>query len=127
MLIRTRYLLAIGMLLGALTACSSSSSTGSTPPSTSSGSTSSSTGGGTTVTITDFKFTPATLSVAVGTKVTFVNQGATVHTATTQDSSTISSGNLTKGQSYTVTFTKKGTYNYICTIHPFMQGTIVVH
>jgi plastocyanin len=38
----------------------------------------------------------------------------------------INSGNLSHGQSYSVTLTKPGTYQYICTIHPNMKGTITV-
>ena len=49
-----------------------------------------------------------------------------MHTATSSTGKTINSPNLAKGQSYTVTFTKAGTYSYICSIHQYMKGTITV-
>jgi plastocyanin len=117
---RIRSLVLALVLVGAAAACGSSSSSGT--PTTGSGSP----GPGNTVTIKDFKFTPASLTVKVGTKVTFINEDTTTHTATSQGGSTISSGNLAHGQSYTVTFTKAGTYQYICSIHPYMKGTVTV-
>jgi plastocyanin len=117
---RIRSLVLALVLVGAAAACGSSSSSGT--PTTGSGSP----GPGNTVTIKDFKFTPAMLTVKTGTKVTFVNEDTTTHTATSASGSTISSGNLAKGQSYTVTFTKAGTYQYTCSIHPYMKGTVTV-
>ena len=109
-------------MLTVVTACGSSSSGGATPA----------VGSGAvpknTVVIKDFKFTPSSLSVAVGTKVKFINEDSTPHTATgTGSSALINSGNLNQNQTYTVTFTKAGTYTYSCTIHPYMTGTVVVH
>jgi amicyanin len=125
---RIRFVTLAFTLAAAAAACGSSSSSSTPPAGSSSSSTASSpsAGGGTTVTISDFKFTPATLTVKAGTKVTFVNDGATPHTATSDSGGAINSGNLTHGQSYTFTFTKPGTYQYTCTIHPFMKGTITV-
>jgi LPXTG-motif cell wall-anchored protein len=76
-------------------------------------------------TISDFKFTPGTLTVHVGDSVTWTNDGPTDHTATANDGS-FNTGTLKKGQSASHTFTKAGTFAYICAIHPFMHGTIVV-
>jgi plastocyanin len=121
-MVRIRVVAVVAVLAGLLAACGSSSSAPA-----SSGSSSTPAAGGHTVTISDFKYTPATLSVKAGTKVTFVNQGGTIHNATTQGNSTINTGNLNGGQSMTVTLTKPGTYNYICTLHPFMKGTVIVH
>jgi plastocyanin len=121
-LIRIRNLLVALLLLGVVTACGSSSSGGS-----SAGSGSGSSSSGNAVTIKGFAFHPASLTVKVGTKVTFTNQDGVTHTATgSGNASNINSGNLAKGQSYTVTFTKAGTYNYICNIHQYMKGTIIV-
>jgi plastocyanin len=55
-----------------------------------------------------------------------MNEDSATHTATSSGNAPIDSGNLMNGQSYTVTFTKAGTYKYICSIHPYMNGTIVV-
>jgi amicyanin len=120
---RLRIMFASVALLAAA-ACGSSSSGGA--PSTGSASGGAPGGSGHTVTIKNFSFTPASLTVKVGTKVTFINQDSTPHTATSQGGSTIHSATLSKGQSYTVTFTKPGTYNYICSIHPSMKGTVIV-
>jgi len=76
------------------------------------------------VVISGFAFHPSTLTVPAGTKVTFVNQDDTPHTAT--GSGGFDSGNLNQGQSYTYTFTKPGTYKYICSIHQYMNATIIV-
>jgi plastocyanin len=76
-------------------------------------------------TISDFKFTPGNLTVHVGDTVTWTNDGPTNHTATANDGS-FNTGTLKQGQSASHTFTKAGTFAYICAIHPFMKGTIVV-
>jgi plastocyanin len=115
---RLRILAVATVLAGTLAACSSSSSSSATPPSTANGH---------TVTIKNFAFSPASLTVKTGTKVTFINEDTVQHDATSQGSSTIKSPTLNNGQSYTVTFTKAGTYRYICTIHPNMNGTVIVH
>jgi plastocyanin len=75
--------------------------------------------------ISDFKFTPGTLTVHVGDTVTWTNDGPTNHTATADDGS-FNTGTLKKGQSASHTFTKAGTFAYICAIHPFMKGKVVV-
>jgi LPXTG-motif cell wall-anchored protein len=77
------------------------------------------------VTITDFEFTPATITVDEGDTVTWVNKGPTLHTATAEDGS-FDTGNLDKGESGSATFTSAGTIPYICTPHPFMKGKVVV-
>ncbi len=76
-------------------------------------------------TISDFKFTPAALTIHAGDTVTWTNVGPTEHTATASNGS-FNTGILKKGQSASHTFAQPGTYAYICTIHPFMHGTIVV-
>jgi plastocyanin len=77
------------------------------------------------VTIADFHFTPPTTTVHVGDAITWTNDGPSAHTATAKDGS-FNTGTLSKGQSASHTFTKPGTYAYVCTIHPFMHGTITV-
>ncbi len=76
-------------------------------------------------TISDFKFTPATITIHVGDTITWTNAGPTDHTATASNGS-FDTGILKKGASASHTFTQPGTYAYICTIHPFMHGTVVV-
>jgi amicyanin len=77
------------------------------------------------VNIKDFKFDPATLTVPVGTTVTWTNQDEEPHTVAAKDGSFHSSGLDTRG-TYSFTFTTPGTFDYICGIHPFMTGTVVV-
>ena len=81
--------------------------------------------GGTAVTISDFKFNPATLTVPVGTTVTWTNNDEEPHTIAAKDGSFHSPGMDTHG-TYSFTFTTPGSYDYICSIHPFMTGTVVV-
>lgn len=76
-------------------------------------------------TISDFKFAPATITVHAGESVTWINHGPSTHTATARDGS-FDSGPLKPAASSSHTFTRPGTYQYFCTIHPFMHGTVVV-
>jgi len=79
----------------------------------------------TTVTIADFSFSPASITIHVGDTVTWTNHGPSAHTATASNG-TFNTGVLQKGQSASHTFTTAGTFTYICSIHPFMHGTVVV-
>jgi plastocyanin len=79
-----------------------------------------------TITINNFAFSPSTLTVSPGAKVTVKNADSTTHTVTASDKS-FDTGDIATGA--TTTFTapsKPGTYKYICTIHQFMQGTLTV-
>ena len=80
---------------------------------------------GNSVTIANFAFSPQTLMVKVGTKVTWTNKDKVTHTVTA-DKGAFSSGPLAPGNSFSFTFTQAGTYSYHCSIHPFMMATIVV-
>ena len=77
------------------------------------------------VRIADFSFTPATLSVPVGSRVRWVNGGVAPHTATARDGS-FDSGFLSTGDGFSRTFNAPGTIEYFCTIHPAMTGTVIV-
>jgi amicyanin len=81
--------------------------------------------GGTAVAISDFKFSPATLTVPVGATVTWTNKDEEPHTIAAKDGAFHSPGIDTNG-SYSFTFSTAGSYDYICSIHPFMTGTVVV-
>ncbi len=80
----------------------------------------------TRVNLVDFTFTPARITVAAGTKVTFANTGKTPHNATSSQGGGWDTGMLDGGEAATVTFNKPGTYNFTCTPHPFMIGEVVV-
>lgn len=84
--------------------------------------------GGNTVLIKGFAFAPAALVVKVGTTVTWTNRDTDAHTVTSQgNGGPLASTALSTGQSYSYTFTKPGTYSYLCTIHPFMTATVTVN
>ncbi len=81
--------------------------------------------GGANVDVTDDTFTPATLTIAPGTTVTWTNRGSRRHTVTRTGQ--FDSGLLSAGQTFSFTFTTAGTYAYVCDLHaPAMAGTIVV-
>ncbi len=77
------------------------------------------------VTIDNFSFSPATLTVPSGTTVTWTNQDDMVHTVTAADRAFSSSG-LETGETYSHTFTAPGTYTYFCALHPRMTATVIV-
>lgn len=78
-----------------------------------------------TVTMDDFFFSPASVSVAVGDIVTWRNAGKEPHNAVADDGS-FDTGIVAAGQSASRMFPKPGTFGYICTIHPNMKGTVRV-
>jgi plastocyanin len=75
--------------------------------------------------IANYAFTPPTLTVAAGERVTFVNDDQEPHTATAVDKSFDSEG-LDFHKTWSHVFSKPGTYAYFCQLHPQMKGTIVV-
>jgi plastocyanin len=79
--------------------------------------------GGDKVAVADNTFTPASIEVAVGDTVTFENEGQIAHTVTGDD---FDSGSLAPGDTFTFKASEKGSFSYVCTFHPGMQGTIEV-
>jgi plastocyanin len=77
------------------------------------------------VTIENFNFTPATITVSVGATVTWVNDDDVPHTVTASDKS-YSSQSIDSNAQFSHTFTAPGTYSYFCAIHPFMTAKVVV-
>jgi len=80
---------------------------------------------GTSVVIASFTYTPAKLSVPVGTTIRFRNDDTDAHTVTA-DNGSWDSGGMDPHAVFTYTFTKPGTYTYACALHPWMRGVIVV-
>lgn len=79
----------------------------------------------TTVSIKNFAFNPASISVTKGTTVKWMNNDSTAHQIVSDpDGSVFKSEVLNPGQSYTYTFDETGTFNYHCGIHPFMKGAV---
>jgi plastocyanin len=79
----------------------------------------------TVVEIHNMKFNPPTLTIAAGTKVTWVNEDNSPHTVTDKGKVFRSAGLDTK-DSFSYTFQSPGEFTYFCTIHPMMVGKIVV-
>jgi plastocyanin len=82
-------------------------------------------GGGSDVSIVDFAFDPADLTVAVGDTVTWTNTGSAPHTVKWQDEEP-ESQQLESGATYERTFDSAGSFPYVCGIHSQMTGTITV-
>ena len=78
-----------------------------------------------TVSIRDFFFDPARITVEPGTTVRWVNRGNHPHTVTADDGS-FDSEVLNPGDSFMVTFRSPGTVAYHCEIHPFRRGSVTV-
>ena len=79
----------------------------------------------TEVKIDNFSFGPATLTVAVGTSVTWTNRDDIPHTVVSTDG-VFKSKVLDTDEKFSFTFSKAGTYPYFCSIHPKMTGKVIV-
>jgi len=77
------------------------------------------------VSIAGFAYNPAEITISKGTTVIWTQNDAANHTVTS-DTGLFDSGNLTTGQTFSLTFNEIGTFKYHCTIHPFMKGTVNV-
>jgi len=75
------------------------------------------------VKIANFAFSPDTITVTTGTKITWINEDSTVHTVT---GAGFESGEIKPGQSYNHAFSSPGTYDYHCSIHSSMTGQVIV-
>lgn len=80
-----------------------------------------------TIEIRNFEFQPATVTVSAGDTVEWKNDDSAPHTATANAPKPgFDSGTIQSGTSWRYTASAKGTYSYICTIHPYMKGTLIV-
>ena len=117
-----KVVMALAVCAGLLASCSSSGG------GCKSGGSSSGGGGGASgnaVDVKNFSFNPSSLSVAKGTKVTWTFDDAAKHNVT-DSKNAFKSSDLSGGGTYSFTFNTAGTYSYICTIHPYMKGTVTV-
>jgi plastocyanin len=108
------FLLIAGIAFSACSKGSSYNTTTTTPPVAANA-----------VSIAGMAFSPATLTVAIGTTVIWTNNDGMTHTVTS-DATNFDSGDLVPGSKFSQVFSVAGTYPYHCTIHPTMKGTIVV-
>lgn len=80
----------------------------------------------TEIKIDNFSFTPQTITVPVGSQITWTNQDDIPHTVVSDDKTTFKSKALDTDEKFSFTFTKAGTYTYFCSIHPKMTAKVVV-
>jgi plastocyanin len=76
------------------------------------------------ITIAGFAFSPETLEVRAGETVTWSNQDGAPHVIALKDGR--ASDTLMPGQSYSINFERTGTFDYTCSLHPYMAGRVVV-
>jgi len=79
-----------------------------------------------TIEIKDFAFNPPTLTVKAGEKITWINHDEEPHTVVSVGKKFQKSSALDTDQEFTVVAGAPGTYQYFCSVHPKMIGTIVV-
>ncbi|MEU2117971.1 cupredoxin domain-containing protein [Streptomyces sp. NPDC016459] len=124
---RPHVALTITLLCMLIPLVSCSDSGGSAPTSPSSPATSATAAQEARIVIKDFRFEPADLTVAPGTKVSVVNEDSTPHTVTAEAANAFDTSTIEGGK--TATFTAPptaGTYRYLCDIHQSMRGTLTV-
>ena len=79
------------------------------------------------IVIDNFTFSPATVTIAPGTRVVWINHDDLPHTATsTSKPKRFESGTLDTDDKFAHVFTEPGTYSYFCAVHPKMTGQIIV-
>jgi plastocyanin len=83
-------------------------------------------GGGAKVSMEGIKFNPASVTVKAGDTVTWTNNDSVGHDVTGDNFKSGDSGGLQNGDTFAQTFDKKGTFDYVCTVHPGMEGSVTV-
>jgi amicyanin len=83
-------------------------------------------GGGTEVSMEGIAFEPAEITVSVGDTVTWTNNDSVPHDVTADSFSSGEAGGMAGGDVFEHTFEEAGTFDYVCTVHPGMEGTVVV-
>jgi plastocyanin len=77
------------------------------------------------VEIKEFAFAPTALEIRQGTTVTWTNHDEETHTITSTTGA-FGSGGLGNDETFAQTFSRRGTYEYFCALHPRMRATVVV-
>jgi plastocyanin len=83
-------------------------------------------GGGTEVSMADIAFDPAEVTVSAGDTVTWTNNDSVGHDVTADSFSSGDPGGMAGGATFEHTFEEAGTFDYVCTVHPGMEGSVVV-
>ena len=81
--------------------------------------------GGAKVSIVNFEFTPAEITIAPGESVTWTNDDGAPHGLVYQDGAK-GTDLLLPGESFNRQFDRPGSYDYSCAVHPYMTGRVVV-
>jgi len=83
-------------------------------------------GGGTEVSMADIAFDPAEVTVGVGDTVTWTNDDSVDHDVTADSFSSGDPGGIAPGDTFDHAFEEAGTFDYVCTVHPGMEGSVTV-
>jgi plastocyanin len=83
-------------------------------------------GGGAEVSMEGIAFQPAEVTVSAGDTVTWTNDDSVGHDVTADSFSSGDPGGMAPGDTFEHTFEEAGTFDYVCTVHPGMEGTVVV-
>ncbi len=127
MLRRVRIGTGVLVLAGALLFVAFGGGGESAGPGSSGSSVSSGSSTGTSITISNFMFSPMSMTVKPGATISVTNKDSATHTLTASGPGGFNTGNISHNQTKTFTApTKPGTYQYICNIHQYMMGTIKV-
>jgi plastocyanin len=82
--------------------------------------------GGTEVSMENIKFNPQNVTIDAGDTVTWVNDDSVGHDVTADDFKSGDPGAMQNGDTFEHTFDAAGTFDYVCTVHPGMEGTVTV-
>jgi plastocyanin len=83
-------------------------------------------GGGAEVSMEGIQFEPAEVTIAVGDTVTWTHNDTPGHDVTGDDFKSGAAGALQNGDTFEHTFDTAGSFDYVCTVHPGMEGTVKV-
>jgi plastocyanin len=83
-------------------------------------------GGGSNVTMEGTAFNPAEITIQAGDTVTWTNEDSFGHDVTGDDFKSGDAGGIGNGDTFEHTFDTAGTFDYVCTVHPGMEGTVTV-
>ena len=75
--------------------------------------------------IQGFAYSPSSITINVGDTIVWTNYDSASHTVTSNDG-TFDSGGISTGSTFSFTFTNAGTFNYFCSPHPNMTGSVTV-
>jgi plastocyanin len=83
-------------------------------------------GGAAEVSMEGIAFEPGEVTVSAGDTVTWTNNDSVAHDVTADDFSSGDPGGMGVGDTFERTFDEAGTFDYVCTVHPGMEGSVVV-